>query len=147
MRTYQAMQDTRTMFLTYLVENGLNIALALVLYPFFGVRGLAAALSLAYLGGSIVALWDLSRRLGGLRTPRLGIILYRVAVAAVVTADVALAVSVILAHLLGTRAGAPLATRVILAVGTGVTVYIYLARSFGIHEVASVLHLRRRPAS
>jgi putative peptidoglycan lipid II flippase len=147
MRAYQAMQDTRTMFLTYLVENGLNVAFALALYPAFGVLGLAAALSLAYLGGALLALWDLGRRLGGLGGARLGVIMYRVAVAAILTADVALGTSVLLAHALGTRGGAPLAARVLISVGAGVTVYIYLARSFGIHEVGSVLHLRRRPAS
>lgn len=43
MRAFQAKQDTRSMFWLYLVENGLTVAGALVLYPFLGVRGLAAS--------------------------------------------------------------------------------------------------------
>jgi putative peptidoglycan lipid II flippase len=62
MRTYQAMQDTRSMFLVYLVENGVNIVAALVLYPRFGVQGLGAAFALAYMVGTAVALVDLRRR-------------------------------------------------------------------------------------
>ena len=60
MRAYQAIQDTRSMFFIYLVENALNIGLDLALYHRFGIRGLAAGLSLAYAGGTIVALVHLS---------------------------------------------------------------------------------------
>jgi putative peptidoglycan lipid II flippase len=146
MRAYQAMQNTRTMFLTYLVENGINIALAFALAPRFGVRGLAAAFSLAYLGGALVALRDLRRRLGGLREGRLVTSLYRITVAAALTADLALAVSNLLGHLLGTGGGLVLVARVTAAVITGVTVYVYVTRYFGVGEVASLLSLRRHSA-
>jgi putative peptidoglycan lipid II flippase len=146
MRAYQAMQDTRTMFLTYLVENGINIVLALALHPAFGVRGLAAAFSLAYIGGCAVALRDLRRRVGGFHGGRLGTMLFRITFAAAFTADVAKAVSNVLAHVLGTTNEVLLGVRVAAAVITGVTVYLRIARYFGIDEVASLLHLRRRSA-
>lgn len=66
MRAYQAMQDTKTMFLVYLVENGVNIVAALALYPRFGVQGLGAAFAVAYMVGTAVALYDLRRRTDGL---------------------------------------------------------------------------------
>ena len=47
-RVLQAMQDTRTAFRIYLVENAINIALAVVLVGPLGVRGLALAMSVAY---------------------------------------------------------------------------------------------------
>ena len=37
MRAYQAMQDTRSMFWLYVLENGFTIVLALALYPALGV--------------------------------------------------------------------------------------------------------------
>jgi putative peptidoglycan lipid II flippase len=147
MRAFQAIQDTRTMFLVYLVENGVNILLAFALYPTFGVQGLAAALALAYAVGCVFALRIFHRRLGGLAGRRLGIILYRTTVAGVVSADVALAVSVLLAHLLGTSGGLTLLVRVLAAVATGVTVYLRVARYFGVDEVRSLLQLRRRTAA
>jgi len=147
MRAYQAMQDTRSMFLTYLVENGLNIVLAFALYPRWGVQGLAAALALAYAGGCVVALLDFRRRLGGLQGGRLTVVLYRIAVAAILTADVSLAVSIVLAKFLGTAAGVVLFVRVLAAVIAGVTVYVRVARYFGVDEVRMLLQPRRRPAS
>lgn len=66
MRAYQAMQDTRSMFLIYVVENTVNVVAALALYPRFGVQGLGAAFAIAYTVGTAVALVDLRRRTGGL---------------------------------------------------------------------------------
>jgi len=43
MRAYQAMQDARSMFWLYVLENGLTIVLALALYPVLGVGGLVLA--------------------------------------------------------------------------------------------------------
>jgi putative peptidoglycan lipid II flippase len=92
-RAFQSMQDTKTMFMIYLVENGVNVVLAFLLYPLWGVQGLAASFSLAYAGGCLVALGNLRRRVGGLREGRLGTMLYRITFAALFTADLALLVS------------------------------------------------------
>lgn len=43
MRAFQSMQDTRSMFWLYVVENGLTVIAALALYHVAGVRGLAGA--------------------------------------------------------------------------------------------------------
>jgi len=147
MRAYQAMQDTRSMFISYVVENIVNIVLAFALYPLWGVRGLAAALALAYAAGGLFALADISQRVGGLHDGRVGIMLYRITVAAAITADLALAVSVIMAHLFGTSPGLPLLLRVAVAVIAGVTFYLRVARYFGVQEVRSLLQLRRRAAT
>jgi putative peptidoglycan lipid II flippase len=144
MRAYQAMQDTRAMFVTSVVENAVNVVLAVALHPAFGVQGLAAAFALSYVVGCVMAARDLRRRLHGLHGGRLGTMLYRIAVAAAVTADVALAVSVALAKLLGTASEVLLGVRVAASVIAGVTVYLRVARYFGVDEVGSLLHLRRR---
>ena len=62
-RVWQSMQNTRMTFLLYVVENGVNIALALALFPRFGARGLGAAYGAAYTFAAVVALGVLSRRL------------------------------------------------------------------------------------
>ncbi|MGI9119986.1 MAG: murein biosynthesis integral membrane protein MurJ, partial [Acidimicrobiales bacterium] len=61
-RAYNAMQDTRSLFFLYLLENGVNIGLAILLYPALGVRGLAVSYSVAYTVAAIVALAHLRRR-------------------------------------------------------------------------------------
>jgi peptidoglycan biosynthesis protein MviN/MurJ (putative lipid II flippase) len=139
------MQDTKTMFFIYLVENGMNVALAFALFPTFGVQGLAASFSLAYAGGCLVALRCLRPRIGGFREGRLGTMLYRITIAALLMADLAKGVSNLLARVLGMAAGLALVVRVAAAVMVGVTVYVQLTRTFGVEEVGSLLHLRRRP--
>ena len=50
-RVLQAMQDTRTAFRLYLVENVINIVVGVALVGPLGVRGLALSLSIAYTRG------------------------------------------------------------------------------------------------
>ena len=56
LRGFYALQDTRTPFLINAIENGVNIALAVVLFPSLGVQGLALAWSGAYSVAAVLAL-------------------------------------------------------------------------------------------
>jgi len=66
MRAFYALQDTRTPFLLNAFENGLNVVLAIVLFPQLGVQGLALAWSGAYLVAAAAAIVELRRRIGGI---------------------------------------------------------------------------------
>jgi putative peptidoglycan lipid II flippase len=63
-RTFQAMRDTRTAFWCYVVENGINIALAIAFYHRLGIQGLALSYSIAYTVAAVVALIVIRHRLG-----------------------------------------------------------------------------------
>jgi putative peptidoglycan lipid II flippase len=63
-RTFQAMRDTRTAFWCYVIENGINIALAVAFYHRLGIQGLALSYSIAYTIAAVVALVVIRRRLG-----------------------------------------------------------------------------------
>ena len=63
-RVLQAMQRTRVAFCLYLVENGINVVLAIVLVGPLGVRGLALSLSVAYTVGALAGLVVLRRWFG-----------------------------------------------------------------------------------
>ncbi len=143
MRAYQAMQDTRSMFFVYVVENVLNIGLDLALYHRFGIRGLAAGLGLAYFGGTVVALVHLSRRFGGIGGSRLATGVGLVFVGAALAGAAAWAVSSGLAHLPGGTRQLGVAVRVIAGAGAGVTVYLLAARGLGFDEMRRLLQLRR----
>ena len=80
-RVLQAMQDTRTAFRIYLVENAINIALAVVLVGPLGVRGLALAMSVAYSVAALIGLRVVATKGGGLAGDDLKTPLYRVLVA------------------------------------------------------------------
>ena len=55
-RVLQSMQRTKVAFFLYLIENALNIVLALALVHPLGVRGLALSLSIAYTVAALLAL-------------------------------------------------------------------------------------------
>jgi putative peptidoglycan lipid II flippase len=125
MNAYQAMQNTRAMFAVYCVENGLNVVLALALYPVLGVRGLGLAYALAYTGGTAVAAHDISRRAGGPMSlvPALAATLRPLAVMAVPVAAGSWA--------LGAAHGAALGAGLAVVIGTGIATYLLAANSTG----------------
>jgi putative peptidoglycan lipid II flippase len=66
MRGFYAMQDTRTPFVLNMIENVIQVALALTLVGPFGVQGVIAAFSVAYTIGAAAALLTLRARVHGL---------------------------------------------------------------------------------
>ena len=136
-RAYQAMQDTRAMFMLYLVENAINVVLALALYPAMGVQGLALAYALAYTGGTAVAAAHLSRRIGGLHGGAVARSWLRVGGSSALMAAAVVA--------LAAMVGSDLA-KVAVGVLAGLAVYLAAARALGVEELNALLRLRGRPA-
>ncbi len=92
-RVLQAMQRTRVAFYLYLVENGLNIVLAVLLVRPLGVRGLALSLSIAYTVAAVLALAVFRQWFGRLAERETWAPLVRVLIASVPMAVVVLVVS------------------------------------------------------
>lgn len=137
MRAYQAMQDTRTMFRLYVVENAVNILLAFALYPVFGIEGLALAFAVAYTVGTVIAFDRLRRRTTGLDGREVARSLGRIAAGAGVMGAVVAAVD---------RLPVDALVRVGIAVPAGVCVYVLVTWAMGSGELTAVLRIRRRPA-
>jgi putative peptidoglycan lipid II flippase len=83
LRAFYSIHDTRTPFLLNCFENALNIVLAIALYPWLGIPGLAIAFSAAYAATAPLTLGVLSRKIGGLQGRGIGTSSMRVLVAAV----------------------------------------------------------------
>lgn len=64
LRGFYALRDTRTPFRLNLLENGINVALAIALVPTLEVQGLAISYAIAYSVAAVAALVALSRRIG-----------------------------------------------------------------------------------
>ena len=137
LRGYLARHDTRTPFLINAAENGLNIGLALALYPLLGVQGLALSFSLAYLGGLVVAGWALRRDIGGFETA--GAV--RTSVRAVAAAAIMAGVVSGLSRVLPGEHGFLLAVRLAICVTAGVAIYAVAAGALG-NELGDVLRGR-----
>jgi putative peptidoglycan lipid II flippase len=85
-RAFQAIQDLRSAFWLYVVENAINIALAIALAPSLGVRGVSLSISVAYTVAAITALIVLRRKIGGIRGDLLAAPVRRVVVSSVALA-------------------------------------------------------------
>lgn len=81
-RAFYAMQNTRTPFFVNGVVVIVNVALAIPMFLWFEVRGIAAAQAIANTVGMIVLGAILARKLGGFTDSALGVATGRIAVAA-----------------------------------------------------------------
>jgi putative peptidoglycan lipid II flippase len=118
-RILQSMQRTKVAFYLYLVENGINVALAVALVHPLGVRGLALSLSVAYTVSALLGLAVLRQWFGPLGVPHTWDPLRRVGVATVAMGIVVLVVS----NLSGATSGVALLGRVVGAVLAGGVTY------------------------
>ncbi|MGB9112607.1 MAG: murein biosynthesis integral membrane protein MurJ, partial [Acidimicrobiales bacterium] len=119
-RTFQALQDTRTAFVMYVIENGLNVLCAFLLYKPLGVRGLALAYSIAYSAAAVIAVVVLRERLGTVGGRELMRATGRFAVLSGVMAVI---VAIVLA-IIGTGLGAFGWLRLFVAVAAGGVAYL-----------------------
>jgi putative peptidoglycan lipid II flippase len=142
MRAYQAMQDARTMFMIYVLENGLTVVAALILDPIVGVPGLALAWVAPYTIASLVAVVDLRRRVGQLGGRGSVWAMARIFVAGGVAAGAVVLLGVPWPSPSG---DAVLVARLVVQLGGGTAVYLVLARWFGIKELRPVARLLGRP--
>jgi len=126
-RVLQSMQRTRVAFWLYLVENAINVVLALALVGPMGVRGLALALSVAYTVGALCGLAVLRSWLGTIGEPGAWAPLRRDAIATVVMGVVVLVVS----NLSSAVQGFALLVRLVAAVVVGAVVYVATSALLG----------------
>jgi len=144
MRAYQAMQQTRTMFLIYLVENGLTLVLALALVGPLGVPGLAFAWVAPYSVCAVAAAYLLRRRLGSLG----GVYTLRTVVRSLIAGGAAAVAAALVGRALPGEGDLELALRLLLELGAALGVYAGAAWTMQIKELNPLLrYLRglRRP--
>jgi putative peptidoglycan lipid II flippase len=135
LRGFYALRDTKTPFIVNCVENALNIVFAAILYPHFGISGLAYAFSAAYAVAAVVALVMLRSRIGGLDGRRSLQTTLRAAIAAT-----ALAIATALvAHAISEPLVAAIAASVV-----GAIVYLVVLQALGAEEIRAALSAVRR---
>ncbi|HEY4410440.1 MAG TPA: murein biosynthesis integral membrane protein MurJ [Acidimicrobiia bacterium] len=140
LRGFYALHDTRTPFVLNCWENLINVAVAVVVYPKFGVQGLAFSFSAAYAVAAVMALRALAPRTGGLGLDlKTRQVLVRTLVAAVImTLAVRLAVVVVPGR-------PPDIVKALVGVAVGVAVYGACLSAMRVREMAELLRrLRNR---
>jgi putative peptidoglycan lipid II flippase len=126
-RVFQAMQRPNVAFFLYLIENGLNIVLALALVGPLGVRGLALSLSVAYTVAAVLAYLTLRHWFGAIGTSEVWSPLWRVVVATIPMGAVVLVVS----NLSGSTSFTALLARLVAAGVCGVVVFVAVVIALG----------------
>lgn len=144
MRGLQAMQDTRGMFVAYLLQLPIQIGAAFALYPALGVKGLALAWDGPALIAACIGVGQLYPRIhsfGG--WPTIWVIL-RIAISTAIMAVAILGVGWVLPD--GT-ADLPLLQKLVAQTVIGAAVYVFAARTSGIRELDPILAMFRRLAA
>lgn len=136
LRGFYARKDTRTPFFLNVLENGANVVLALGLVVVWGVQGLAAAYSAAYLLAAVLAVRALGRRVGGLGMRAASGPLLRMAIAALGCGATAW---------LAARgvAGSPALVQAVLGVVVGGATYVALLVVLRVEEVETAVRMIR----
>jgi putative peptidoglycan lipid II flippase len=109
LRAFYALHDTFTPFWINAIENGVNVALAVALFPSLGVQGLAWAWAGAYSLAAVITVVVLARRVPAPVDRTVGVTAARAATGSVVLAVVASA--------LAAAVGSASANRAVLATG------------------------------
>ncbi len=140
LRAFFALHDTRTPFFWNLFENVANIALALALFPTFGVQGLAMAWSIAYCLAAAGTLVALRHRIGSFAD-----VTVRGAVSRAVIGSAALAIVALpLAGAIGSATAQRAVVASVVAGGAGVGVYLLVLAALRSEELGALIDLVRR---
>jgi putative peptidoglycan lipid II flippase len=140
-RALQAMQRTRVAFWLYLVENGINVVLAIALVHSMSVRGLAVSVSVAYSVAALLGVVVLRGWLGHLGGRRAWAPLRGSALSTIVMGIAVLVAS----NLSGASHGFGLLVRVLASVAVGGAAYLATAVVMADHERRAGRRGRRRP--
>jgi putative peptidoglycan lipid II flippase len=138
LRGFYALHDTKTPFFINCWENLINVGVAVALYPWFGVQGLAFSFSVAYAVAAVMALRALAARTGGLGLDRRSRqVLARTAVAALImTVTVRLAVVAL--------PGQPHSiVQAVVGVLVGMVVYVGALSVMKVREVSEIVRRLR----
>jgi putative peptidoglycan lipid II flippase len=140
LRGFYAHKDTRSPFVINVVENSINIVLAIVLVERFGVLGLGLAFALAYMISSVWSLQVLSYKVPGFSLREIGVSAARIILAAILMGEAVWFV----ARGVGGDVGTEAVVRVIVGSLVGVVVYVGLLFALGAPELDPLRRAIRR---
>jgi len=122
-RVLQSIQDLRSAFWLYVLENSINIVFAIALAAPLGVRGIALSISIAYTVAAVAALARVRSQVGGLGAQWL-----RRPLSHVLLACIALLIGAVLgSNVTASQRGLGLLARVALGVAAGAVGYVLAA--------------------
>jgi putative peptidoglycan lipid II flippase len=143
LRGFYALSDTFTPFWINAIENGVNVVLAIALFPSLGVQGLALAWSGAYAVAAVIAVVVLRRRVPHPVDRAVGVSALRAAVGTAVLAIVAASLAAAIGH---STANTALVATVAAGLAGG-SAYLVALVAMRTPELGSLVAVLRRRAS
>ncbi|HEU5448804.1 MAG TPA: murein biosynthesis integral membrane protein MurJ [Acidimicrobiia bacterium] len=142
LRGFYALHDTRTPFVLNCWENAINVVVAVALYPWLGVRGLALSFSVAYGVAALMTLQSLAKRIDGI-----GLDLRSRQVIARTTVATAAMTGAVVLTLVALPDSLPALVEVVVGVLVGVALYGAALSAMRVREIAEIVRrLRGRRA-
>jgi putative peptidoglycan lipid II flippase len=138
LRGFYALHDTRTPFVLNCWENVINVVVAVALYPWMGVRGLALSFSVAYGVAALMALQSLANRIDGI-----GLDLRSRQVIARTTVATALMTGAVVLALLALPDSVPALVDLVVGVLVGVALYAAALSAMRVREIAEIVRRLR----
>jgi putative peptidoglycan lipid II flippase len=143
LRGFYAHNDTRTPFVLNVFENGINIVVGIILVGRFGVPGLAWSFTIGYLVAAVLAFYVLTVKVRGVDARALVVSLVRIALAAIVSGEVAWLAS----QTVGSDSGSGALLRVVTGFLAGAITYVALLLFLRVPEVSEVWRRLTRRSS
>ncbi|HKY77402.1 MAG TPA: murein biosynthesis integral membrane protein MurJ [Acidimicrobiia bacterium] len=138
LRGFYALHDTRTPFVLNCWENVINVVVAVALYPWMGVRGLALSFSVAYGVAALMALQSLANRIDGI-----GLDLRSRQVIARTTVATAVMTGAVVLALLALPDSLPALVDLVVGVLVGVALYAAALSAMRVREIAEIVRRLR----
>ncbi|HZD00230.1 MAG TPA: murein biosynthesis integral membrane protein MurJ [Actinomycetes bacterium] len=147
LRAFYALQNTRTTFLVNLIATSVSVLANLLLFWLlprpWKVPGLALGLTINYTLGSVLLLWRLSSRVGGLDLGPILRVVGRMLLASLIMGVVAALMAGAVTAATGAGTLGDLAA-VVVGVTAGLVTYLVAGRLLRIQEIGLVLDMVRR---
>jgi putative peptidoglycan lipid II flippase len=134
LRGFYAHHDTRTPFVVNVIENAINVVLAIILVERYGVLGLGLAFGLAYLVSAGWVLQIMGYKVPGFPVRELFRSLWPMLLAAAVMGEVVW----IVAGAIGSNSGTGAVSRLVVGGLSGIAVYVGLLAALGTPELVAI---------
>jgi putative peptidoglycan lipid II flippase len=131
LRGFYAHRDTRTPFILSVVQNSLNIVLAVALFGRYGVLGLGLAYGVSYVLSALLAVRVLANKVHGFDLRSIAASVVRMAIAGVVAAEVAWLV----VTRIGSGGRADAIADLVVGITIGLAMYVALLMLMKVDEI------------
>ncbi len=138
-RSFYALQDTKTPFLTSLAALTINVVGALILIKYLNVVGLALAISIAAVVNAVILFLILNRRLHGLSVKPLMNMGAKIIISSLVMGGLGYGALHAASWVVNTHTFWGLLTQTLIAVAVAVLSYLAMTRHFNLPEVKIVM--------